>query len=85
MTSKNKYESEDKYTAVALLDRNYNTNYCEFSYDNWDNDKDSIPTMNSAGKGVLSTIRSCCKGSLAIGTDGTMKILNGDNNEWIDY
>ena len=71
--------------AVALLDRNFNTNYCEFSYDNWDNDKDSIPTMNSAGKGVLSTIRSCCQGSLAIGTDGTMKILNGDNNEWIDY
>ena len=71
--------------AVALLNRNFNTNYCEFSYDNWDNDKDSIPTMNSAGKGVLSTIRSCCQGSLAIGTDGTMKILNGDNNEWIDY
>lgn len=71
--------------AVALLDRNYNTNYCEFSYDNWDNDKDSIPTMNSAGKGVLSTIHSCCQGSLAIGTDGTMKTLNGDNNEWIDY
>ena len=71
--------------AVALLNRNFNTNYCEFSYDNWDNDKDSIPTMNSAGKGVLSTIRSCCQGSLAIGTDGTIKILNGDNNEWIDY
>lgn len=71
--------------AVSLLDKNYNTNYCEFSYDNWDNDKDSIPTMNSAGKGFLSTIRSCCQGSLAIGTDGTMKMLNGDLNEWIDY
>lgn len=71
--------------AVCLLDRNFNTNYCEFSYDNWDNDKDLIPTMNSVGKGILSTIRSCCQGSLAIGTDGTMKILNGDNNEWIDY
>lgn len=71
--------------AVTLLDKNYNTNYCEFSYDNWENDKTSIPTMNSAGKGVLSTVKSCCQGSMAIGTDGTMKILNGDTNEWIDY
>lgn len=70
--------------AVTLLDKNYNTNYCEFSYDNWDLDRDSIPTLNSAGKGTLSTIRSCCQGSVAIGTDGTMKILTG-NNEWIDY
>ena len=71
--------------SVSLLDRNYQTNYCEFSYDDWDKDKDSIPTMNTAGKGVLSTIRSCCQGSLAIGTDGTMKTLQGDTNEWIPY
>ena len=71
--------------AVALLDKNYNTNYCEFSYDNWDNDKDFLPTMNSAGKGALATVKSCCQGSMAIGTDGTMKALNGDTNEWIDY
>lgn len=70
--------------AAALLERNYNTNYCEFSYDDWDIDKDSLPTLDSAGKGVLSTIRSCCQGSLSIGTDGTMKILKG-SNEWIDY
>ena len=70
--------------AVTLLDKNYNTNYCEFSYDNWDLDKDSIPTLNSAGKGNLSTIHSCCQGSVAMGTDGSMKILTG-NNEWIDY
>lgn len=70
--------------AVALLDKKYNTNYCEFSYDNWDLDKDSIPTLDSAGKGNLSTIRSCCQGSVAIGTDGSMKIITG-NNEWIDY
>ena len=49
--------------AVSLLDRNYQTNYCEFSYDDWNTDKDSIPTMNTAGKGILSTIRSCCQGS----------------------
>ena len=70
--------------AVSLLDRNYQTRYCEFSYDNWNLDKDSIPTLDSAGKDVLSTIRSCCQGSMAIGTDGTMKILTG-SNQWIDY
>ncbi len=70
--------------AVSLLDRNYQTNYCEFSYDDWNLDKDSIPTLNSPGKGNLSTIRSCCQGSIAIGTDGTMKNLTG-SNEWIDY
>ena len=41
--------------AVSLLDRNYQTNYCEFSYDDWNTDKDSIPTMDTAGKGILST------------------------------
>lgn len=70
--------------AVSLLDKNSKTNYCEFSYDNWDLDKDSIPTLNSPGKELLSTIKSCCQGSIAIGTDGTMKILTG-NNEWVDY
>ena len=44
-----------------------------------------MPTMNSRGKGILSTILSCSQGSLAVGTDGTMKILNGDSNEWINY
>lgn len=70
--------------AVCLTNRNYNTNYCEFSYDDWALDCDSIPTLDSAGKDSLSTIRSCCQGSIAIGTDGTMKILTG-NNEWVDY
>lgn len=70
--------------AVGLLEKNYHTNYCEFSYDNWETDKDSIPTLDSAGKGNLSTIRSCCQGSFAIGTDGSIKVLTGDNN-WIDY
>ncbi len=70
--------------AVSLLDRNYQTNYCEFSYDDWNSDKDSIPTLNSAGKETLSTIGSCCQGSIAIGTDGSLKILTG-SNQWIDY
>ena len=70
--------------AVALINKNYDTNYCEFSYDNWDLDKDCVPTLNTSGKEGLATIRSCCQGSMAIGTDGTIKILSG-NNEWIDY
>lgn len=71
--------------AVGLIKKDYQTNYCEFSYDDWDKDKDSIPTMNSSGKGNLSTIRSCSQGSIGIGTDGTMKILRGEDNQWIDY
>lgn len=70
--------------AVSLLERNYSTNYCEFSYDNWETDKDSIPNLNTPGKGLLYTIKSCSQGSISIGTDGTLKILTG-NNEWIDY
>ena len=71
--------------AVALIDRNYETGYCEFSYDDWNTDKDSIPTMNTPGKDVLSTIKSCSQGSMAIGTDGTTKTLRGEDNQWIDY
>lgn len=70
--------------SVALLDRNFSTNYCEFSYDDWEKDKNSIPTLNTAGKGKLSNIRSCSQGSLAIGTDGSMKVLTG-SNEWKDF
>ena len=71
--------------AVGLIKKNDKTNYCQFSYDDWDEDKDSIPTMNSPGKDILSTIRSCCQGSIAVGTDGTIKILRGKDNQWIDY
>ena len=71
--------------AVSLIEKNYNTNYCVFSYDNWEKDKDSMPTMNTRGKGILSTVLSCSQGSKAIGTDGTSKILNGDSNKWISY
>ena len=71
--------------AVGLITRDYQTGYCEFSYDNWVNDKDSIPTLNTAGNGVLSTIRSCWQGSYAIGTNGEIKTLRGEDNQWIDY
>lgn len=70
--------------AVTLLNKNYSTNHCTFSYDDWDTDKTSLPTLTTRGKGILSTIYSCCQGSLAIGTDGINYILTGDN-EWIKY
>lgn len=70
--------------AVGLLKKEGNTNYCEFSYDNWEIDGSKIPTMTTKGKDALSTIYSCCQGSYAIGTDGTMKTLQGATNTWID-
>lgn len=70
--------------AVSLLDKNHDTDYCTFSYDNWDLDKEYMPNLKTPGKNALSTIKSCSQGSIAIGTDGTLKILTG-NNEWIDY
>ena len=57
---------------------------CIFSYDTWNEDKDKLPTLNSAGKDLLSTIRSCAQGSIARGTNGKDYILTGDNT-WISY
>lgn len=71
--------------SVSLLNINYNTNYCEFSYDDWNVDKNSLPTLNTPGKDSLSTVKSCIQGSIAIGTDGSIKILRGSDNKWIDF
>ena len=70
--------------SVCLLSKNYNTNYCEFSYDNWVNDGDKLPNLTTRGKDVLNTVGSCCQGSIAKGTDGTTHILTG-NNQWVEY
>ena len=70
--------------SVYLLSKNYNTNYCEFSYDNWVNDGDKLPNLTTRGKDVLNTVGSCCQGSIAKGTDGTTHILTG-NNQWVEY
>lgn len=70
--------------AVSLIYKNYSTNVCVFCYDIWDEDKDRLPTMNSAGKDLLSTIRSCAQGSIAKGTNGKDYIL-ADNNKWTLY
>ena len=70
--------------AVVMLEHNYTTGYSEFSYDT-DEDIDKLPRINVVGKDNLATVKGCCQGSIAIGTDGTVKILNGEKNEWIDF
>lgn len=70
--------------AVCLISKDYSTNYCVFSYDTWSVDGDMLPNLNSPGKGVLNTVKSCSQGSLARGTDSTNRILTG-GNLWIPY
>ena len=70
---------------VCLISRDYSTNHCRFAYDNWEIDKQFLPNLNSAGRGVLAPIKSTSMGSLAIGTiSGEDYILTG-NNEWVKY
>ena len=70
---------------VCLLDRNYQTNFCKFAFDSWDEDKDKLPDMKNKGKEGLSNILSCSMGSIAIGTNGDDYILNGSTNQWVKY
>ena len=71
--------------AVALMTMNYETNIASFSFDDWAIDGDKLPRIGIAGKDNLNTVKGCSQGSFAIGTDGGIKILQGENNEWIDY
>ena len=71
--------------AVALMTMNYETNIASFSFDDWAIDGDKLPRIGIAGKDALSTVGGCAQGSFAIGTDGSIKVLKGDTNEWIDY
>lgn len=71
--------------AVIMLNNNYTTGYCEFGYDNWEKDGDKLPRIGVKGKDNLSTINNCAQNSIAIGTDGTVKVLKGDTNEWVDF
>ena len=70
--------------SVWLLSKDNTTDFCRFTFDVWETDKECLPTLNSAGKGVLSTIKSTSMGSLAIGTNGDDYILSG-NNQWVKY
>ena len=69
---------------VALKFINYGTRYCVFSIDS-SSDLSSLPTQNTAGSGMLSTIKSCSMGSIAHSTDGNTYILTGNTNKWIKY
>ena len=69
--------------ACKLMNMNYTTNYAVFSIDS-ESDTNNLPKHNVKGKANLWTINSVEQGSLAIGTNGTNYILNG-NNEWVTY
>ena len=71
--------------AVSLKSQEYTTGNCVFFYDDWATDGDKLPRIGIAGKDNLNTIKGCSQGSFAIGTNGEIKILTGDTNEWIDY
>lgn len=71
--------------SVTMISRNYNTGYCEFGYDNWSDDGDSLPRIGTSGKNELKHIKGCSQNSIAIGTDGTCKILKGKTNKWVDF
>lgn len=66
---------------VALLKKDYNTNFCVFSIDT-ESDLNSLPTKSSPGKDILSTIRSCTQGSIAQSANGKTYRLNGNTNKW---
>lgn len=71
--------------AVVVINENYTTKIYTFGYDNWNSDGDKLPRIGIRGKDNLNTIKSCSQNSIAIGTDGSKKILKGSTNEWVDY
>ena len=71
--------------AVILINSNYTSGVMTFGFDDWSIDGEKLPRIGVAGKDNLNTIKGCSMNSMAIGTDGTMKILKGSTNEWIDY
>lgn len=71
--------------AVSLISMNYDTKVGTFSYDDWSIDGDKLPRIGVSGQDKLSTIKGCAQGSFAIGTDGSLKTLKGETNEWINY
>ena len=71
--------------AVSLKNIDHKSGCATFLYDDWATDGDKLPRIGIAGKDALSTVESCAQGSFAIGTDGSIKVLKGDSNEWIDY
>ena len=72
------------YMSVCLLSKDYQTNYCCFSFDSWSEDGSKLPNMTTRGKEGLANVLSCSQGSLAYGTDGTTYVLTGQNI-WCPY
>lgn len=69
---------------VVIIGHDEQYDIYTFGYDNWALDGDKLPTTEKAGTHGLSTIKNCRMGSIAIGTDGTSKILKGETAEWVD-
>ena len=73
------------FMAVSLKNIDYTSGCATFFYDDWATDGDKLPRIGISGKDNLNTVKGCSQGSFAIGTDGSIKILQGETNEWIDY
>ncbi len=70
---------------VKEIIRDYKTQYAKFSFTDWAADENLLPTTTRGGNGDAKKYKSCISGSLAIGIDGSVKILNGDTDRWTDY
>lgn len=69
--------------ASCELMRNNTTRYCLFAVDS-KSDLDMLPTSERVGSGDLIRSTTCCIGSRARGSDGTLYVLNG-SNKWAVY
>lgn len=68
--------------AAKELSRNYETRYCLFYIDSYDNDIKNLPTSKESGKAELSLSTPCCYGSIAKDAKGQQYLLTG-NDEWV--
>lgn len=68
---------------INVMKKEYDTNVYHFAVDT-SSEIDLLPKVNTCGKGMLNTIRSCAIGSRAIVTETSDRyILNGEQNKWI--
>ena len=67
---------------VSILESEYTTHFYRFSIDS-DSDLELLPKYGVRGKEILNTVSSCCPGSIARCTDGSVYVLNGDLNKWV--
>lgn len=67
---------------VWLLAEDYQRERYVFSIDS-SSELDLLPRYKVRGQDILHTVSSCCPGSKAICTDGTVYALNGKKNQWV--